>query len=272
MAVTTTGFEGDDRLVGADRVLAVLKLLGRHPEGVALEELAREVASPKSTVHRALASLRRAGLAERHDGRRYRLGSEFLRIAFDYHARRPEHLLVLPLLVELSQKFGETSHYGVLDGQSIVYVAKVDPPTGAVRLTSTVGGRNPAHLTGIGKCLLSYTLDSATAVQQWAGGTRLAVRTSTSVCTTAALYEELVRTRRRGYAIDDQENEFGVNCLAVPLWLGASAKPSGALSISGLAYRTPLSKLVRSSRQVRGLVDRYGWGPTYDTRGIEVWS
>ena len=55
--------EGEERLVGSDRVLAVLAELATHPEGVRLEELARAVGSPKPTVHRALASLRRAGFA-----------------------------------------------------------------------------------------------------------------------------------------------------------------------------------------------------------------
>jgi DNA-binding IclR family transcriptional regulator len=57
-----------DRLVGADRVLAILAELARHPEGIGLEEMARVVASPKPTVHRALAALRRMGFAGQ-DGR-----------------------------------------------------------------------------------------------------------------------------------------------------------------------------------------------------------
>jgi IclR family acetate operon transcriptional repressor len=83
-------------LTGADRVLATLKLLAGHSAGVSLEALAREMGAPKSSTHRALAALRRAGFAEQDERGRYRVGSELVRIAFDYHERRDEVDLVRP--------------------------------------------------------------------------------------------------------------------------------------------------------------------------------
>jgi IclR family acetate operon transcriptional repressor len=80
-----------DRLVGADRVLAILAELARHAEGIGLEEMARVMASNKATVHRALAALRRAGFATQDGRGRYLLGDEFLRLAFAHHEARPEH-------------------------------------------------------------------------------------------------------------------------------------------------------------------------------------
>ncbi|HEX2809296.1 MAG TPA: helix-turn-helix domain-containing protein, partial [Kineosporiaceae bacterium] len=142
--------------MGSDRVLAVLAELGRHPAGIALDELAAAVGSPKPTVHRALASLCRARFANRDGHGHYALGDEILRMAFAHHEARPDHLRVQPLLEELSARYGETTHYAVLDGRSVVYRSKIDPVVGAVRLTSVVGGRNPAHCTAVGKVLLSY--------------------------------------------------------------------------------------------------------------------
>jgi len=147
--------DGDERLVGSDRVLAVLAELATHPEGAGLEELARAVDGSKPTVHRALASLRRAGFASQDGRGRYALGDDFLRLAFSYYERRPDHLRMQGILSRLVDRFGETAHYGVLDGHSVVYRSKVDPAEGAVRLTSVVGGRNPAHCTAAGKLLLS---------------------------------------------------------------------------------------------------------------------
>ena len=142
--------ESEPPLVGTDRVLAVLTELAGHADGVSLEEMARAVASPKPTVHRALAALGRFGFASRNGHGRYVLGDEFLRLAFAHHELRPDHLRIAPVLTELAGRYGETAHYAVLDGASVVYRAKVDPPTGALRLTSTVGGRNPAHSTAVG--------------------------------------------------------------------------------------------------------------------------
>lgn len=196
-APATDSAEGD-RLVGSDRVLAVLKELARHPDGVSLEALTRAIGSPKTTVHRALAALRRAGLAGQDSRGRYLLGDEFLRMAFAHHEARPEHVRVRPLLEALADRFGETAHYAVLDGREVVYRAKADPPTGAVRLTSTVGGRNPAHATGVGKVLLAHELGTLDAVRQWLGEAPLERRTPRTLYTAAELHRELRATRERG--------------------------------------------------------------------------
>ncbi|GAA0241359.1 IclR family transcriptional regulator [Cryptosporangium japonicum] len=239
------------QLVGSDRVLAVLKELARHPDGAGLEELTRAIGSPKPTVHRALAALRRAGLADQDERGRYVLGDEFLRMAFAHHELRPEQVRIRPVLETLAARFGETAHYAVLDGREIVYRAKVDPPSGAVRLTSTIGGRNPAHATGVGKLLLAYRLDSLDAVRDWVGDEPLVRRTANTLGDADDLFRELRRSRERGYAVDDQENEVGVNCLAVPVYATSPATPSGAISISALTYRTPLATLTDAVDEVR---------------------
>ncbi|WP_406162538.1 IclR family transcriptional regulator [Streptomyces canus] len=249
-APVTDSAEGD-RLVGSDRVLAVLKELARHPDGVSLEALTRVIGSPKATVHRALAALRRAGLAGQDSRGRYLLGDEFLRMAFAHHEARPEHVRVRPLLKALSDRFGETVRYAVLDGREVVHRAKADPPTGAVRLTSTVGGRSPAHATGAGKALLAQELGTLDAVRQWIGETPLERRTPRTLCTAAELHRELRATRERGYALDDQEHETGVNCLALPVYGTSPTVPSGAVSVSALAYRTPLRTLVDAVEEIR---------------------
>ncbi|MHC5263222.1 IclR family transcriptional regulator [Streptomyces sp. UC4497] len=245
-------------LVGSDRVLAVLKELARHPDGVGLEELTRVIASPKPTVHRALQSLRRAGLADQDAQGRYLLGDEFLRMAFAHHEARPEHVRVRPVLEALAERFNETVHYAVLDGHEVVYRAKVDPPTGAVRLTSTVGGRNPAHATGVGKLLLAYELKSLADVEAWIDDDPLERRTPRTHCTTTDLHHEFQATRERGYAVDDQENEPGVNCIALPVYATSATAPSGAVSVSALAYRTPLTTLVDAYDEIRTLLGPLG--------------
>ncbi|SEB57995.1 IclR family transcriptional regulator [Streptomyces melanosporofaciens] len=259
MTANSTGAESKG-LVGSDRVLAVLKELARHADGVSLEELTRVMGSPKPTVHRALQSLRRAGLADQDVRGRYLLGDEFLRMAFAHHEARPEHVRLRPVLEALAERFNETVHYAVLDGRDVVYRAKIDPPTGAVRLTSTVGGRNPAHATGVGKLLLADELKTVGDIEAWIGDDALAQRTPQTHCTAAELHEEFEAVRERGYAVDDQENEPGVNCLALPVYATSAKTPSGAVSVSALTYRTPLSTLVDACDEMRSLLGPLG-GP-----------
>jgi len=244
----------DEKLVGADRVLAVLVELSRHPDGVGLDDLARAVSSPKPTVHRALGSLRRARLAERDGRGHYRLGDEFVRMAFAHHEARPDYQRVQPVLEAIAERYGETAHYAVLDGASVVYRAKVDPAVGAMRLTSTVGGRNPAHTTAVGKLLLAHALPDRAAVRAWAGSRTLDRPTPRAVGTVDELHRELEATRERGYGIDDQENEPGVNCLAVPIHLASPTVPTGAVSVSALAHRTPLAALIENLPSLRAIV------------------
>lgn len=249
------------RLVGSDRVLAVLTELALHAEGVGLDDLAKAVDSPKPTVHRALSALRRAGFASQDARGHYVLGDEFLRLAFTHHELRPEHVRVKPALTALAERFGETSHYAVLADRSVVYRAKVDPPVGAMRLTSTIGGRNPAHCTAVGKMLLAHALPDDAAVRTWAAAAPLVARTENTIVDAGALCEELAEVRKRGYAVENQENELGVNCLAVPVWLTSPTQPSGAISVSGLTYRTPVSALVEAADEIRDIVTRTTtWG------------
>jgi DNA-binding IclR family transcriptional regulator len=249
------GEVGGDRLVGADRVLAVLRELAGYPAGVRLDELAKVVDSPKPTVHRALVALRRVGFASQDGRGRYVLGDGFLRLAFAHHELRPDHVRVNPLLVRLVARFGETAHYAVLDDRSIVYRSKVDPATGAIRLTSTIGGRNPAHCTAVGKLLLADALPDDASVAAWVPAGGLERCTERTITTAEGLAAQLRIVRDQGYAIDDQENEVGVNCIAVPIFLTSPRMPSGAVSVSALACRTPLPALVAALPDIKSIVD-----------------
>ena len=244
----------DDRLVGSDRVIAVLMELAEHPQGISLDELATRLASSKPTVHRALATLRRAGLADLLERGVYVLGDEYLRLAFRNLDGRPETVRIQPLLEELARTFGETAHYAVLSGVEIVYRAKMDPPQGAVRLTSMVGGRNTAHSTAVGKALLSSRLHSVGDVTEWIGDRALEKKTPATLTSAPALSRELDLTRERGYGVDDEENEVGVNCVAIPIYLDGSVEPAGAISISAVRFRCPLERLVENVPQVRAAI------------------
>lgn len=256
----------ETRLVGSDRVLAVLRELAQRPAGATLDELSRAVGSPKATVHRALAALRRAGFAAQDSPGHYQLGDEFLRLAFTHHEDRPDHVRIRLALQTLAHRFGETAHYAVLDlgldlgpgpahdAAHVVYRAKVDPPAGGVRLTSVVGGRNLAHATAVGKLLLAHALPDDAAVRTWAADRPLEGRTASTITSVDALVAALAQVRRDGYAVDDEENETGIVCLAVPAYLMSAGTPSGAVSVSAVRFRTPLESLRAAVDEIRAVV------------------
>jgi IclR family acetate operon transcriptional repressor len=247
----------EEKLVGADRVIAVLTQLAEHPLGVSLDELAASLHSSKPTVHRALATLRRAGLAEMTGRGIYILGDEYLRLAFRNLDGRPETTRVQPLLESLAAQFGETAHYAVLSDKSIVYRAKMDPPQGAVRLTSVIGGRNPAYRTAVGKALLSERLLDLSQVEEWFGPFPLEQKTPHTLTTPDRLLQELTETRARGFGIDDQENEIGINCVAIPIYLDGATTASGAVSVSAVSFRCPLDRLVAAIPEIRATISQH---------------
>lgn len=246
----------EERLVGADRMIAVLIELADHPLGVALDELAVALRGPKPTVHRALATLRRSGMAELTGRGVYILGDEYLRLAFHNLDGRPETARIQPLLEQLAAQFGETAHFAVLSGKDIVYRAKMDPPEGAVRLTSVIGRRNSAYRTGVGKALLSDRLLDVTQINEWFGPFPLDKKTPNTLTTAAALQQEFDATRARGFGIDDPENEIGINCVAIPIYLDGATTASGAVSISAVSFRSPLERLVEFVPEIRAVIEQ----------------
>jgi IclR family transcriptional regulator, acetate operon repressor len=247
----------EERLVGADRVIAVLTELAEHPLGVTLDELAGILHSSKPTVHRALATLRRAGLADLMGRGVYVLGDEFVRLALRNLDGRPETIRIQPLLEELAEVTGETAHYAILAGTEIVYRAKADPPHGAVRLTSVVGGRNPAHSTSVGKALLGERAHSVAELTDYLGPGPLEARTPNTITGLPELVADLEATARRGYAIDDEENELGITCVAVPVFTDASPTPAGAISISAVTFRCSKEQLIGMVPTLRAMVSRH---------------
>lgn len=239
---------------GADRVLALYKTLAEYPRGASLDQLAEAVGSPKSSTHRALATLRRAGLAEQTPAGGYRLGMEALRMAFSYYEALDSRLLVQPVLDRLADRFGETAHYVHLDGAEVVYIAKVVQQDHGVFMNSRIGGRNPAHATGVGKLLLAYELADADAVEEFCATHPLERRTDSTIADPAALHAELERIRAQGYAVDHEENERGVGCVAVPVYIGPGPSPTGAVSVTALLHRTDLETLVAGVDDIRAIL------------------
>ena len=123
------------------------------------------------------------------------------------------------MLRRLAETTGETTHYGVLVGGAIVYQSKVSPTRKTFQMSSVIGGSNPAYRTGIGKALLMHRLrdltrygDTSTSTAPWRHGP------GTRLMTAEALDAALSQSRRRGYAMDLEENDIGIVCIAFPLF------------------------------------------------------
>ncbi|MBN9150969.1 MAG: IclR family transcriptional regulator [Micrococcales bacterium] len=222
-----------------DRALKVITLLGTRPSGASLLELSSATGIPKPSLHRILSSMRDRGFASQlKPGGAYFLGPAALEAAFRFHSSLDLRQLLRPLMDEIQDFSGQTIHLATIEGPEVVYLDKLESSIG-VRLTSVIGGRNPAHATGVGKALLSRKLATTQDVYAWATQyAPLVARTSKTITTPADLATALEETRTRGYAIDDEESETSLYCVAacVPLVFGPLIPPL-AISVTGLKDR-----------------------------------
>lgn len=255
---------------GADRVLAILNLLGTYPEGIGLNDLARLANSPRSSVHRALSVLRRADLIEQDRNSHYRLGYGLLKLAFSYYEELDEVGRVRPILAALAAEFGETTHYAILDANEVVYLAKVQSPLARFHMKSAIGGRNPAYCTGVGKAMLAFSLTTYQEVEDFVSTHHGELRryTAQTLTTPQQMHEEFTMIRRNGYAVDREEHEEGINCIAIPLFLTSQSVPDGAVSVAAVAQRFPLARLETRVERAREMI-REHLGDVLATAGGE---
>jgi IclR family acetate operon transcriptional repressor len=202
------------RVQSVERALDTLDALAAAgPEGATLAELARSLGTSKSTVLALLGTLAARGVvAEVGTGRarRYRLGLALARLGDRALAQVGLLEVALPSLRAMTDETGWTSRIGVLDDGYAVMIGRVDGP-GIVRFQSNLASRELPHCSAIGKALLAHLDDAhvATLVAR----TGLPARTQTTITDCDTLLRELAEIRRRGYAVDDEEDSVGVFCV-----------------------------------------------------------
>lgn len=224
------------------RVVAVLTAFQGEEDAVSTAELARRAGLPRSTVHRIAASLAHEGLLERHASG-VRLGVLLFELGQRVPRQRVLRDAARPYMHDLREATRQTVHLAILEGGQVVYVDILDWP-GGPPLPSRVGGRLPAHVTGVGKAMLAFS--PAETVREVLEGdlSRLSER---STVAPGLLARELADIRQTGLAFDREESGPGIVCAASPV-LGAGREVLGALSVSGWSARTRLDQVAPAVR------------------------
>lgn len=211
------------------RVFGLLELLAEADSGLMISELADQSGLPVPTTHRLLRTMINLGYARQLLSRRYALGPRLIKLG--QQAQRQLGWNAEPVLSTLAQRLGETANLAVLDRDAAIYISQ-SPSPHAMRMFTEVGRRVDLHDTGVGKAILALLPDAAIAAILHRTG--LATPTTHSHATVAELLNDIRQIRERGYAIDDQEQELGVRCFAVPV---PTAPVPMALSVSGPVIR-----------------------------------
>ena len=222
-------------------VAAAIKLLKAFTEDeteFGISGLAKRLGLAKSTIHRLTTTLVADGLLEQDpQSGKYRLGIALFRLGALVRRRMDVSNEARPFLFDLRKKTNETVHLAILDGTEIMYVYYLES-TQAIRMRSDLGGRKPAYCTAEGQAILAFgpsdVVDRVTR-----GGLR--ARTPQTITDAGKLAKALALVRQRGYAMDDEESEIGMRCIAAPI------RNDGGDVVAAVGVAGPVSRLTKKT-------------------------
>ena len=223
-----------------ERGLTVIRAL-RAPEPATLSEVARTTGLSRAAARRFLHTLARLGYVKESGGR-FRLTAQVLELGYAYLSSLTLPELAQPHLEELAETVHESSSISVLDGDDIVYVARV-PTRRIMTVAISVGTRFPAFATSMGRVLLAGL--AAGELDAYLARADLAALTPATLTRPPALRAELDRVRRQGWAVVDQELEPGLRSVAAPI-RDRAGEVVAAVNVSAHAGRMTLDQLRRA--------------------------
>ncbi|MFD2587044.1 IclR family transcriptional regulator [Croceitalea marina] len=214
-----------------DKTFAILEYFTVDRAEWSVTELAKELDASKSTVYRFLSDMQKRGIMYQDPvSGKYGLGLKLFELGNRVRIKSAFTDKTHPVLMEVAKNITETVHIGVFKDEQVYYVDKVESPQG-LRISTTIGSYSPAHATSLGKVLLAFSsYDENRFVQ------RLKRYTENTITDCGQLKEELKKIKKDGYAVDYEEFEIGLICVAVPI-LNQKNEIVASLSAAGPANR-----------------------------------
>ncbi|GAX89039.1 IclR family transcriptional regulator [Effusibacillus lacus] len=238
----------EEGVKSVERALQILERVSLAKNGIGVTELAKELNMYKSTIHRVLATLTHLGYIEQDpETERYKLGYKLLEVSSRLLNNLDIRREAMPYLQELTDLTNEVVHLVVLNKGQVVYIEKVEG-TETIRMHSRVGNRAPVHCTGVGKAILAYLPEAQVReiIRQYG----LEPHTPKTLSTLEDLLQDLQQIRERGYALDDEENELGITCVAAPIF-DHTGSVAASISVSAPTIRMQPQRIEQLAQQVR---------------------
>lgn len=239
-----------------ERAFAILETMADAGGVISLSQLASDAQLPLPTIHRLVRTLVDLGYVRQEASRQYSLGPRLIRLGET--TSRMLGRWARPHMERLAHELGESVNLAMLDGDQVVYVGQVMASRNSMRMFTEVGRRVLPHCTGVGKAIMAEM--DPEEVRALLGRTGMPARTDHTITSPDQLLAELERSRERGYALDEGEQELGVRCVAVAV---PDAPQPLALSVSG-----PLTRMSDATVQrVTGPLHRAAEAISSEMRG-----
>lgn len=232
-----------------DRTFDVLEALSLHPNGTSIAALTAETGIHKSTIYRLLHTLISRGYVTKdEENSRYRMTLRAYQIGSRAVPTFDLLSLSLDYLKELCRTSHEAVHLAVPDGPTIVYLFKEVASENVIRIASQTGARNYMYYTGLGKALMA-TMPEDKVKEIW-NQSEIIQYTPSTITNFSDLLADLAEIKKRGYAIDNEEHEAGIVCIADVI-RNADDEAVASLSISTLANRVDNAFLEKNVPQLK---------------------
>jgi DNA-binding IclR family transcriptional regulator len=226
------------------KAFKLIQLVGRSANGLTISQLANKTEMSFPTTHRLLQTLRKVEAVHVTVDRKYRLGNGVLNLAYSNdHNDAGLRSTIARRVQSLAEELQQTVHVAISHGDMVRYVAKGESPR-SLKIASRVGSDLEAYCTGVGKILLAALAPKQLKHYLHVGS--MVKLTANTITDPRRLKAELATIRQRGYAIDNEEFEEGLGCIAVPVY--SDGDVVAAISVSGPASRLKTANLERYCR------------------------
>ncbi|MBS0336723.1 MAG: IclR family transcriptional regulator [Proteobacteria bacterium] len=231
-----------------ERAFAILEEVARNVEGINVADLSKAVGLHNSTTFHLVKTMAQLGyISQVRESKRYRIGTKLFTLAAGALEENSFLAVATPVLEKLTGETGESAHFAIRSGNSIVVIART-AGSGLLQMVDRNGGQRPAHATALGKVLLSPLNDAQ--IRQFLGPEALRKFTPKTISERDTLLREIAEVRRTGIAYDDGEFDEEIRCVAVPVF-DFAGRVAGAVGISGAVWRLSLQSLQAKAEQVR---------------------
>jgi IclR family KDG regulon transcriptional repressor len=248
-----------DEVNSVNKAFNILKLFHEQSE-LGITEIAYLMGMAKGSVYRFVTTLKRLGLLEQNlENEKYKPAVGLLELSSLYVNRLDWNTIIHPFMEFLSDKTHEDILLAVRDRSNIVYIDKIEGKQ-MLRMVPQIGLPRPAHCTGSGKALLAG-LNQQQLLDLYKGK-ELPRYTKYTITDFNKLLEDLALTKKRGYAVDDEEYELGVIAISTTI-RGMNGEPLGAISVSGPKVRINEENVSEIATMVidicKEISRRFGW-------------
>ena len=232
------------------KAMHLLECFSSQKPEIGITEIARVLDLQKSTVHNIISTFEDLGyISQNNETGKYYLGVKLLQFSYIINNHIGIRKYFLPYMKQIANELHETVFLGIPYEMEVLYIECIYPDESNGG-RSILGERAPMYCTGLGKAMLAYLPSDR---QEACVKQSFVQFTETTIHTKEELLKDIEQTRKRGFAIDNMEHEYGVTCVGVPI-LGNDNRVVAALSISGPSLRFDEISLIHKAKRMQEIL------------------